>query len=280
MTKKRLFLLLTGIVFIISFSGASGLNAALLQKTDKEREGLLGSVKTVLVEIGKMSKNQAGKWIPGPRMPWLSTTYDPQGNRIEEDQLYNEESLNFKSVFVHDSSGRLKEGVETDYKGTVVFTWDYTHETALKITEKRVFPNEVLFSTSVYLYDANGNLLEETRSHTQTANDFKWVYRYDELGRMLEESFYLIRSKPLPNQTGKALNYRSVYSYDKEGHPAEKIHYGATGDMESKKSYRYKYDSEGNWVTQTAWESANSDDKTVLEPTEVTYRTITYYPSK
>lgn len=280
MKLKRLFLFLTGTFFIISFYGASDLNAAPTQRTEKEREGLLGPVKTVLVEIGKISKNEAGKWIPGPRMPWLSTTYDVKGNRIEEDQLYNEESLNFKSVFVYDSNGRLKEGVEYNYKGVVVFKWTYTHDAAMKITEKRVLPNEALFSTSVYRYDANGNLVEEARSHTQTANSFKWIYTYDEAGRMLDESFYLIRSKPLPNKTGKSLNYKSVYSYGKEGHPTEKIHYGPTGGLESKKSYRYEYDAEGNWISQTAWESVDRGGTSALEPTEVTYRTIKYHPSE
>jgi len=280
MKRKRLFLVLLGIFILSLFGLPDRLNAAPGQKTDKEREGLFGSVKTVYVEIGKMSKDGSGKWVSGPRMPWLSTTYDLKGNRIEEDQLYNEEALNFKSVFVYDSKGIPKEGVETDFKGTVVFKWHYTRETALKIKEKRVFPNGKLFSTSVYLYEDSGNLIEEVRSHSLSENSFKWTYTYDGAGRMLEESFYLIRSKPLLNQKGLSLNYKSVYRYGKEGHPTEKIHFGPTGVVESNKRYRYKFDAEGNWISQTAWESFDRSGTTILEPTEVTFRKIKYYLSK
>ncbi len=278
MKLKRLVLFLIGTFFVISFYGTSDLIAARSQKTDKVREGLLGPVKTVLVEIGKISRNDAGKWTPGPRMPWLSTTYDLKGNRIEEDQLYNEEALNFKSVFEHDSDGRLVEGLEYDYKGTVVFKWDYTHDNAMQVTEKRTLPDGDLFSTSVYKYDGKGNLIEEVRGHTLAANRFKWIYTYDGAGRMLEESFYLIRSKPLLNQAGLSLNYKSVYTYGNENYPTKKIHYGPTGGVESDKRYRYEYDTEGNWVTQTAWESPAPGGSSELEPTEVTYRTIKYYP--
>lgn len=280
MKRKPLFLVLSGIFFLSFYSMPDLLNASPGQKTDKEREMLLGPVKTVYVEIGKMLKDETGKWVSGPRMPWLSTTYDLKGNRIEEDQLYNEEALNFRSVFVHDSKGRLKEGLETDYKGTVVFKWNYTRETAMKIMEKRVFPNGKLFSTSVYLYDDSGNLIEEVRSHSLAENSFKWTYTYDRAGRMLEESFYLIRSKPLLNQKGLSLNYKSVYRYGKEGHPMEKIHFGPTGVVESDKRYRYEFDAEGNWISQTAWETSEESDASELVPTEVTFRQIKYYLSK
>ncbi|HIE66235.1 MAG: RHS repeat domain-containing protein [Nitrospira sp.] len=280
MKRKPLFLVLAGFFFLSFYGVPDLLNAAPGQKTDKEREGLFGPVKTVYVEIGKMSKDETGKWVPSSRMPWLSTTYDLKGNRIEEDQLYNEEALNFKSFFVHDSKGRLKEGLETDFKGTVVFKWRYTRETAMKITEKRVFPNGKLFSTSVYLYDDSGNLIEEVRRHSLAGNSFKWTYAYDGAGRMLEESFYLIRSKPLLNQKGLSLNYKSVYRYGKEGHPTGKIHFGPTGVVESDKRYRYEFDAEGNWISQTAWEISEEGDASELIPTEVTFRKIKYYLSK
>lgn len=279
MRIKNVFLFLGGAFFLGSCLWVSVIHAAPNQKTDKEREALVGPVKTVFVEIGKISKDDSGEWIPGARMPWLSTTYDIKGNQVEEDQLYNEESLDFKSVFEHDSEGRLKGGLEYDYKGVVAFKWTYMHDdAAMKVTEKRVFPNEVLFSTSVYQYDARGNLIEEIRSHTEAANSFKWVYTHDDAGRLIEEAFYLIRSKPLLNQRAKSLNYKSVYSYGKGAFPTRKIHYGPSGTVESDKRFRYEYDAEGNWITQTAWESPTRDGAPELEPTEVTFRTITYYP--
>ncbi|MFQ5950254.1 MAG: hypothetical protein ACE5J1_06170 [Nitrospiria bacterium] len=277
MKKRFLLSVLMLISFIFIGNGEGGVLSVSGEKTDKEKERLLGPVKTVLIEMAEMSEKD-GKWVAGTRMPWTSTTYDSQGRRIEEDQLYNDEPLNFKSVFIYDANGRLKEGVEYDYQGVIAFTWSYIHETETKMIEERYRPDGSLFSKSIYLYDPEGNLIEETRSHTQTANGFKWVYRYDKAGKKVEESFYLIRSKGLPNQTGTSLNYRSVYSYDDKGRLTEETQYDPAGGVKSEQKFRYEYDDEGNWTSQTAWQRGDSDGRAAFEPIDVTYRTITYYP--
>ncbi|HZR45607.1 MAG TPA: hypothetical protein VFA47_02790 [Candidatus Manganitrophaceae bacterium] len=247
-------------------------------KSEKDQERLLGRVKTVLIEFSKVS-DQGGKWVEGPRTPWLSTTYDRQGNRIQEDQLYQDVELNFKSVFTYDPPGQIKEGVEYDYQGKPTFKWSYTHDPGNKVIEEsRYEPNGVLFSKSSYHYDADGNLVEEERVHSHSANDLKWVYLYDEAGRKVEESFYVVRAQGLLNTAESTLDSKQVYSYDAKGTLLEETRYDAAGTVKSKKSYRYEYDAAGNWIKQIAREWVNHADKTYFEPTEVTYRTITYYP--
>jgi hypothetical protein len=277
--QNKLILLAIALLFSdFLMNGAAADAAATSHKSEKEQERLLGRVKTVFIEFAKVS-DQGGKWVEGARTPWLSTTYDRQGNRIEENQLYEDVELNFKSVFTYDPPGMLKEGIEYDYQGKPAFKWSYSHDPGKKtIEESRYEPNGVLFSKSSYHYDAQGNLAEETRLHSHSANDLKWVYLYDEAGRKVEESFYVVRAQGLLNTAESTLDSRIVYSYDVKGNLLEETRYDAAGTVKSKKSYRYEFDAAGNWIKQTAREWVSHTDKTYFEPTEVTYRTITYYP--
>lgn len=260
-------------------ANASAIDAAMAgHKSERDQERLLGPVKTVLIEFSKISE-QAGKWVESARTPWLSTTYDPKGNRIEENQLYEDIELNFKSVFRYDPPGVIKEGVEYDYQGTVMFKWVYTHDPAKKtIEETRYEPNGAVFSKSAYHYDDAGNLVEETRLHSHSANDLKWVYVYDEAGRKIEESFYVVRAQGLLSKAESTLDSKQVYAYDAKGNLIEETRYDGAGAVKSKKSYRYEFDAAGNWITQTAREWITRSGKASIEPTEITYRTITYHP--
>lgn len=275
--KNRFFLLAIGL-FLFVMNGAA-LDAAMAgHKSDREQERLLGPVKTVLIEIAKITE-QSGEWVEGSRIPWTSTTYDPKGNRIEENQLYEDVELNFKSVFSYDPPGVLKEGIEYDYQGTVTFKWVYAHDPGKKtIEETRYEPTGALFSRSSYHYDEAGNLVEETLLHSHSTNDLKWAYVYDEAGRKIEESFYVVRAQGLLKKTESALDSKSAYSYDAKGNLIEETRYDGAGAVKSKKNYRYEFDAAGNWITQTAREWVTRSGKVSLEPTEVAYRTITYHP--
>lgn len=246
-------------------------------KTDREQERLIGPVKTVLIELTNIS-NQEGKWIESPRIPWLSNTYDLKGNKIQEDQLYDDVSLNFKSVFNYDVNGKLTDGVEYDYKEFPVFKWTYTHAQN-QVEETRTQVNGVLFSKATYTYDKDGNLAEEFRHQVHSTKDFKWVYLYDAEGRKTEENFYLVQMQGLPHEQVRVstLDFKTVYRYDAKGNVIEETRFDAAGAVKFKKQYSYKFDSVGNWISQTAEEWITRSGKTVLEPTGVTYRTFQYY---
>lgn len=248
------------------------------RKTDREQERLIGPVKTVLIELTNIS-SQGGKWVESPRIPWLSNTYDLKGNKIQEDQLYEDVSLNFKSIFNYDANGSLKDGIEYDYQDAPTFRWVYTHDPVQnRIEETRTQINGVVFSKAVYTYDKSGNLIEEIRQQIHSTKDFKWVYLYDAQGRKIEENFYLVQSQDLPHERVgvSTLDFRTVYRYDAKGNVVEETRFDAAGAIKFKKQYTYKFDSVGNWISQTAEEWVTRSGKAVLEPTGVTYRTFQY----
>lgn len=256
----------------------AALYAAALNKTDKAREQLIGPVKKVHVEIAKVSR-QDGKWLEeDPPMPWLATRYDKRGHRIEEIQIYTEQALDFSSVFKHNASGLLTEGMEYDASGKLAFTWTYTHDaTSGLIEEKRFTPTGAFFSRTTYHYDTAGNLMEENRFPPHSKNHFRWIYKYDAEGRPIEESHYMIRSGITPDQPVKSLNSRRVFIYDKKGALVEETQHDGQDKVIMKKHYKYQYDKIGNWITQTASQALANPDRLALIPTEVTHRKITYH---
>lgn len=249
------------------------------KKTDKEQERLIGPVKTVFIELTTLSSKE-GKWVESSRIPWLSNTYDLKGNKIQEDQLYDDVSLNFKSIFNYDANGNLKDGIEYDYKEFPTFKWSYTHYTEQnRVEETRTQVNGVLFSKATYAYDKSGNLIEEIRQQIHSTKDFKWVYLYDAEGRKIEENFYLVQTQGLPHEgvSVSTLDFKTVYRYEAKGNVIEETRYDAAGAVKFKKQYTYKFDSVGNWISQMAEEWVTRSGKTVLEPTGVTYRTFQYH---
>jgi hypothetical protein len=265
--------MMASIVCLVFFSASE----AAKRKNDLEREGLKGPVKKVLIEIAKLSKS-TGTLKEHSRIPWLSMTFDRSGNKIEEDQLYVEEVLNFKSVFAYDPQGRLKEGTEFNYKGGADFKWEYSYDpTGKRIEETRYDLNtKSFFSRSSYLYDDAGNLIEETRLHALSANDFKWIYRYDDKRNKIEEDFFVTKFHKPSNGKKSTLDTRTVWHYDGKGNAVDETRYDPSGSMKSKKFYSYEYDARGNWIEQFA-RTATSSGRPEADPSEVTYRTITYY---
>ena len=70
---------------------------------------------------------------------------------------------------------------------------------------------------------------------------------------------------------------REVYKYDDKGNISEMTLSGADGSLISKEVYKYEYDSLGNWTKMTTSVAVVENGSITFEPTEVTYRTISYY---
>ena len=76
---------------------------------------------------------------------------------------------------------------------------------------------------------------------------------------------------------GAAPTGREVYKYDEKGNISEMTLMGSDGSMVSKETYKYEYDSLGNWTKMTTSVAVVENSKIAFEPVEVTYRTISYY---
>lgn len=110
----------------------------------------------------------------------------------------------------------------------------------------------------------NGQPAEIARVVIETAS-------YDYKGGKTDNAYFLAAAGTA------ALTGKEVYKHDARGNVTEMIVYNADGSILSKEVYAYEFDTFGNWVKMTTSIAVVENGKLSFEPTEVTYRTITYY---
>ena len=115
---------------------------------------------------------------------------------------------------------------------------------------------------TVKLSNKNGKVVEGQRVTLEVA-------AYDIKGAKVENAYY-----PIP---GAAVTGKEVYKYDDKGNIMEMTLQDEKGTLLSKETYTYEFDQFGNWIKMTTAVAIIENGKITFEPTEVTYRTISYY---
>jgi protein TonB len=92
---------------------------------------------------------------------------------------------------------------------------------------------------------------------------------YDIKGVKIENAYF-----PVP---GASLTGKEVYKYDDKGNIVEMTLLNTDGSLLSKETYTYEFDGFGNWTKMTTSVAVIEGGKINFEPTEVTYRSISYY---
>jgi protein TonB len=108
----------------------------------------------------------------------------------------------------------------------------------------------------------NGKIVEGQRVTLEVA-------AYDIKGAKIENAYY-----PVP---GAAITGKEVYKYDDKGNIMEMTLQNEQGTLLSKETYTYEFDQFGNWIKMTTAVAIIENGKITFEPTEITYRTISYY---
>ena len=269
--------------------------------TDREKEGLLGAVRSVHSQmIDSVDETLQGK---GRTKQLASVTYDTGGNEVERIIYDDYGFLVGKEVHTHDAKGNLIESVLFDPKGAVMERRVYTQDGGKLSQITRHDGKGNIGLKQVNFYDANGRIREETYFDPKIAIG-KTVYKYDEKENISEVAFYLADGSKAVAPIGPCLGAHNViYSYDGKGKLTKSVAYEPDGEMKkswqyaynpkgyiaedmresawsrTKFVYTYKYDSQGNWTEQTA--TANVQSKlTQMESYErktVILRKITYH---
>jgi hypothetical protein len=108
----------------------------------------------------------------------------------------------------------------------------------------------------------DGKLTEGPRVLLETAV-------YNRQGAKIDQSVYAVSSSPL---VGK-----EVYKYDARGNIIEMTVRDDAGAVVNREVYAYEFDALGNWTKMSTSVAVVENNNVVYEPTEITYRTITYY---
>jgi protein TonB len=92
---------------------------------------------------------------------------------------------------------------------------------------------------------------------------------YDQKGNRVDNAYFL--------NAGGSLTGKEVYKYDERGNIVEMTLHNDDGTLLAKEVYAYEFDAVGNWVKMTTSVAVLEGGKVSFEPSEVTYRTISYY---
>lgn len=92
---------------------------------------------------------------------------------------------------------------------------------------------------------------------------------YDPQGKRIDNSYYLVSSNL---RVGK-----EEYTHDEKGNIGEMTVRDNNNRILSREVYTYEYDAVGNWVKMLTSTVVYEGGKVTQQPTEVTYRNITYY---
>ncbi|HEX8174195.1 MAG TPA: nuclear transport factor 2 family protein [Pyrinomonadaceae bacterium] len=115
------------------------------------------------------------------------------------------------------------------------------------------------------LFNKSGQMVEGPRQ-------LMGLSTYDQNGRRLESAHYLI--------SGTSYNGRQEYEYDDKGNIVSMTVRGADNSILGKETYKYEFDSVGNWTKMTTSRVVSESGKEMRRPDEVTYRSIIYYFDK
>lgn len=112
------------------------------------------------------------------------------------------------------------------------------------------------------LLSKDGKLVESPRVLLETIV-------YNRQGRKVDHSVFAVASA--------ALVGKETYKYDAKGNIVEMTVRGDDGAIVSQEIYAYEFDPLGNWTKMTTSVAVIENNNVTYEPTEVTYRAITYY---
>jgi len=292
--KKYPFVLLISAILSQFACAPPSTYAPAPPKTDREKAGLFGTVRTVI------SKNY----------PFLKTdTYDAKGNLIEQITDTVERRRGWPYIIRYSSGAdgkRMTETVPTitdhEEMDSIYSKGAYSYYMNGNLAAKVSALNDGSFQDATfYLYDDNGTqdvVIHHASDHLVTRTEFE----YDKYGNIIRESQYstAFRNAPL------AFRWETQHSYNLGGHRTETLRYGSEHQFEGKSVFEYdergntteeteydskgailrkvvstlQYDSNGNWIqkkSKVVINPLNNDGKPTWRPEYSADRTITYH---
>ncbi|MBC7930143.1 MAG: hypothetical protein H7Z38_06190, partial [Rubrivivax sp.] len=92
---------------------------------------------------------------------------------------------------------------------------------------------------------------------------------YDQKGNRVDNAYFLA--------AGGSITGKEVYKYDDKGNMVEMTLHNEDGSLLAKEVYSYEFDAVGNWTKMMTSVAMIEGGKLSFEPSEVTYRTISYF---
>jgi TonB family protein len=225
------------------------------KKSEKEQDGLKGPAGSVRVEKAVFTRDN-NKPVEGQRLRSHKTRYTEKGEMFEM-IVYTGDYISQFILFTGDAQGNVLANI-SERNNSFAPAPTANPSAPQPPTSKKVLKH-------VFKYDAKGNRTEDA------------VYAED--GTLFSKDVYVFDSKGMNIEVRSFDSQREIrrvsFTYDSKAMIATQSFFEPIGKLVEKRSYTHELDAQGNWIKQTASRILNNGK---LEPLEVTYRTISYYP--
>jgi len=150
---------------------------AFAQKTDRERDGLKGPVKTVTVRQGT-TLIENGKRSESPLSLTHVISYDQSGNRSEVALYEQTGTLNRRIVYEYDSSARRRSALMTYNSNNVVVR---------KVVDRHG-ENGIKIGSTIQTFNDDGTLFRRTEITFNTFGELVEVAQYRADGSLIKDN--------------------------------------------------------------------------------------------
>ncbi len=234
-------------------------------KPDRERDGLVGPVHTVVCIPD-------AKRIIWATCPSLESIYDHDGWLEEQVFADADGSASGRGVSRRNpSTGNVEvEDLDKADKPTGIRRVISRNEASRTLTEE-TFTAQGSSGRRVMSVDEQGNVSVEESFYSDASLNNRLIHKYDEHGRHRET----VWDDPHSVAPGK-----TTFKYNSRGMLVEEDWYSKAGKLYSKNFFTYKLDSHGNWVersSQSCEPSAEKHSEPVCVALGTEKRQITYY---
>ncbi len=228
------------------------------EKSDAEDENLKGKVKIIVQDTEDLS----GTWSVQGRKPSSITYFNEKGNyteRISYDSQGNPFQITMYG-YIDDRRVSNSKAARHEYDPPVMALPKAKSEEPVKKSDSRY---EYSFE---YKYE-DGKLTEKQMVFSNSKKGMKYVYNHN--GNQIEELVYTTEGE---------LNQKYLVTLDENGYEIEKTSYGVTKIYPDRKyRYKYEFDEKGNWIKKTTFTETFEKGSASFKPSSITYRTITYF---
>lgn len=257
---------------------------------------LIGPVKTARLEIANVTTVN-GQSVEGPRVLVELLSLDERGKLTEQTVKNADGSIKRKHIWksTYDAAGKLTKQQFYNERGVQTCVADFTPDETGRISEGIFYCPKKINHREAYFYDDKGNKIRQVHTNRRGATLVSIVFVYEN-GRLTEETHYAgdgtlrHRNTHVYDDQGNKREFLTTdadggilikmgmsYSADSRGKPAELVRYNRSNVVITRETFTYEFDSHGNWIKRnTIRECFQKEDPT--RETEVTYRTLTYYP--
>jgi len=232
---------------------------AQIPKSDRQIAGLQGPVKIVVTErVDK--ENVEGRRVESKRKAENLIEYDAEGNRrIERSYDYAYGLLREVAVYKIIDGDKVVVYEDDNAPGKII------SEAPISKTRQEFDPRYAF--KFKYKYDPEGNVLEEA---WWKSNGSPWLrYVYVIKGNQKEVKVF---------STNGSLNQKHIYTLDSKGNEMQILYYDTKDDkISSKETFKYlEFDAMGNWTKRLTSEG-DEETKFAQQPREIKYRKLSYF---